>query len=257
MAPALRASIAAGPALKTCVLSLVCAEVLGDEPLVDTHQGRGVGDVAEVAEPEFGGRAGVRRGRCRGGFRAAGQRGCHGCAGADQEHKPRDEGDLQGALAFGFAGLAGDDPGGAGLALSRARGFRGCVTWVKSCSGVCAEGPGGWSAPATSPLEVPAGEAGEPFRCLHSFTIGSVIFAVQRPGNRGSRGFTQRHIRKDGASPSRRYRVPAAIADEARECHILLDWHHRHYRHHRHEGKDETMPFICRSSVAHRKPGPG
>ena len=125
MAPALRASIAAGPALNVWVVSLVCAEVLGEEPLADADQGRGVGDVVEIAEPEFGGRAAVR-GRRRGGFLAAGQRGGYGGAGADQEHEPRGQGDLEGALALGLAGLAGDDPGGAGLAgLSPGAGFSG------------------------------------------------------------------------------------------------------------------------------------
>ena len=89
------------------------AEVPGDQALADPDEGRGVGDVAEVAELEFGSRGVDGGGGCR-GFVRAGRRGCDGGAGADQQHEADGQADLQGALAPGFGRLTGYDPGGSG-----------------------------------------------------------------------------------------------------------------------------------------------
>ena len=166
MAPALRASIAAGPALKTCVLSLVSPSSLAMQALADAYQRRAVGDVAEVAELELGGRA-TSSAAGAAWFVAAKQRGSHGGAGTDQEHKPDGQGDLQrcgGAWACrshrrrcGWCRGLGDS------------GVFGAMTGWSPCWG-CWMGPGGWSAPATSPREVRAraGKGTVPERsCIH------------------------------------------------------------------------------------------
>src|SRR5690606_17978685 len=91
-------------------------------------------------------------------------------------------------LRFGLA----DSP--ATIRVVPGAGFSGVDDMEGSCSWGCG-GPGGWSAPATSPLECPAGGAVGPFRSSHGLTLGRVANRVQWCGNRGSRKFMQRHMR--------------------------------------------------------------
>ncbi len=131
MAPAESASIAAGPALKTCVRERRVAERVGEEALLESDQRGRVRDVGEVAEAELGRRPGVG---CRGGLARRGLRAASGEHGGG--------GDRTGHHHAAHQAEAGSDAGRCGHACcSFGRGGADGVD-RRDCDGVGRDGVG-------------------------------------------------------------------------------------------------------------------